>query len=259
MVIYRGNSFPALSKCLKLRYLDLSLVITRIQFSSLTWALRNLQELHTLLVPTGIHISTMGCKEELSVWPRNLQRLQLSGIIDPIYVDRRLRPQKLTSLTLNYCEDLSPNSIMCFLGVCGLADGLRRLTIGSSNRRLTFESIDASLAFIPNLSFLSVPGDLVRDTFFEILAQSSMSLHLRVLELGEEYYDSHHLGFSNKSLIEAIPTSLPLLRSVGFSDVFVTNERIMQDEELEPVLKESAKRRGDPPERIDKAGVYYLQ
>lgn len=138
--------------------------------------------------------------------------------------------------------------------------GLKRLTVSNLNRNLQPESINAIPAFLPNLTFLSVPGDLVEDTFLDIVAHMA-PLSLQVLEFGYPYSNAE-LGFRTKSLHEALNGGLAELRSVGFAEVFVTEQRIVEDEEIELALQALAiKRARDRPVdgHVDTdVGVYYL-
>ncbi|GMF70766.1 unnamed protein product [Aspergillus oryzae var. brunneus] len=142
-----------------------------------------------------------------------------------------------------------------------LGESLQRLTISGSNRGLTPESINAIPAFLPNLNFLSVPGDMVEDSFFIILCHVSPPLALEVLEFGFPCNDLK-LSFETKTLISALDTGLASLRSVGFLEDLVSDERWEEDEEIDKALQERVKHRGSQPgaeSRDDEeAGVYYI-
>lgn len=117
-----------------------------------------------------------------------------------------------------------------------LAACLSRLTISGSNRNLSPESINAIPAFLPGLSFLSIPGDLVEESFFDMLNYMVPPLALEVLEFGNPFFEEM-LGFSTASLVETFATGLGNLRAVGFADAFLTEQRIQEDEEIDNVLQ----------------------
>lgn len=104
---------------------------------------------------------------------------------------------------------------------------------------------------LPNLLVLTVPGDLVEEFFFGALAVHHMN-QLRTLELDLPYREPM-LGFSLNSLIQALPTGFPRLRSVGISTAFVST--LPEEEELDFALQERASETGSEP---TDGGVYYM-
>ena len=143
-----------------------------------------------------------------------------------------------------------------------LGESLQRLTISGSNRGLTPESINAIPAFLPKLNFLSVPGDMVEDSFFIILCHVFPPLELEVLEFGfpcEEF----KLSFETKTLICALDSGLASLRSIGFVEDLVPDERQEEDVEIDNALQERVKRRdsqsgAESRDDEEQVGVYYI-
>lgn len=263
---YSINSLPALSKCLNLRFLDLSLVGEPIPFLSLEKSLSHLQKLITLRLPRHTCLTSTDTVPTTTTtirWPPRLQRLQISGTFSPLTISPFPFPPHLTSLTLKNCDNLSVTSLAALLSNPHLGASLERLTISHLNRNLDPGFSNAVLAFLPELTFLSVPGDLLEDVFFDIIAYMTTPLSLRVLELGHPYTEPR-LGFSTQSLIAALGGGLARLRSVGFADVFVTEQRIVEDEEIDRILqKRAASLRDDSGGDVDvdvdvDVGVYYL-
>ena len=117
---------------------------------------------------------------------------------------------------------------------------LSRLTILGFNRNLQPQSINAIPAFLPGLEFLSVPGDLVEETFFDMLGYMTPPLALVVLEFGNPHFESV-IGFSTASLVETLDAGLANLRAVGFAEAYLTEQRILEDEEIDNVLQARVK------------------
>lgn len=258
-VSFAVNSLPALSKCTNLRHLDLSLVADPIAFPNLKKALSRLPRLRTLRVPRSTNLDVPDSSR--AEWPPLLHKLQLSGNFSATTIPSFSWPPALTSLTLKNCTDLSVTSIACLFSSPQLSETLKHLTISYANRGLEPGSINAVTAFLPNLTYLSVPGDMVDETFFDVLYFLSPPLALEVLEFGMPYLDPV-LHFETGSLIMALDKGLGNVRSVGFSDIFCTDERIVEDEEVDDVLHKHARQRAEQgaPTAVDETevGVYYM-
>ncbi|PWY91048.1 hypothetical protein BO70DRAFT_307552 [Aspergillus heteromorphus CBS 117.55] len=261
------NSLPALSKCTKLRNLDLSLVNDPIPFSSLKKALSSLHKLTTLRLPLSTTLTDYSHLAAAVDWPPNLHRLQLSGHFSALAIATFPWPRTMTSLTLKNCADLSFSNLAGLMS-CPHLTTLKRLAISGSNRGLQPESINSIPIFLPWLISLSVPGDLVNDSFFDILSHMHPPLPLEVLEFGLPSIDPS-VTFRTDSLVAALGYGLENVRSVGFSEVFCTDQRIIEDEEIdEMLLKRSSKRKPSHSEgsqnEVEKSdddtviGVYYI-
>jgi hypothetical protein len=102
---------------------------------------------------------------------------------------------------------------------------------------------------------------MVDESFFDILSHMFPPLALEVLEFGLPCSDLK-LGFTTKTLLSTLDTGLANLRSVGFAEEFVTEQRLEEDEEIDDILQERNKRRGSQPDaegqdEEEEAGVYY--
>ncbi|KAL1999147.1 hypothetical protein VTN02DRAFT_4990 [Thermoascus thermophilus] len=271
MISFSTNCLPALSKCGNLRHLDLSLVRDHIPFANLKKAIGHLQRLTSLRLPRSTILTVDDDPSSLLSWPPGLSRLQLSGSFPPSSlssIGTLSWPASLTSLTLKNCTDLSVGPISALLSSPQLARSLIRLRISNANRALQPESINAVPAFLPGLKFLSVPGDLVQEPFFDLLRSVHRApLALEVLELDAPYSESAP-DFATETLLDALRTGLANLRAIGFHEAYCTDERIAEDEDVDDALKErAAKRRSevlgaDEEEEQDAeeemVGVYYL-
>lgn len=261
----RVNALPALAKCHNLRHLDLSLVGDHIYFPNLAKAISSLTKLTTLRLPRSTNITEAYPPSQYHIptinWPPHLSRLQISGHFSPTLISSFPWPSSLTSLTLKNCADLSVNPMGCLVSSPHLSQRLARLTISGSNRNLQPESINAIPAFLPGLKFLSVPGDLVDESFFDLLSYTAPPLNLEVLEIGNPHFEAS-LGFSTKALVTALGSGLANLRAVGFAEAYLTEQRILEDEEIDIALQKEAMERQKADQEdgdgdID-AGVYYL-
>ncbi|KAF9886082.1 hypothetical protein FE257_012017 [Aspergillus nanangensis] len=265
-VSFSGNSLPALSKCLHLRYLDLSLVGDPVAFPSLKKALSNLPQLASLRLPQSSVLTGDTFRNEHRrsnsndnntepAWPPHLHRLQVSGRFSPHQIPLFIWPSALTSLTLKNCVDLSVENIGSLMSSPQLGQ-LKRLTISNANRHLHPDSINAIPAFLPSLIFLSVPGDLIEDTFFDMLHHMIPPLALETLEFGYPHLDAS-LNFSTKALVQTLETGLANLRAVGFSELFCSDQRIQEDEEIDDLLERRAAEQDGASGEFD-VGVYYM-
>ncbi|PLB45713.1 F-box domain protein [Aspergillus steynii IBT 23096] len=262
-VSFSINSLPALSKCVNLRSLDLSLVGDPIPFTNLKQALSRLRKLSTLRLPRSTILTPpeSSSASQAIEWPPQLTRLQLSGRFNPLTIPTFAWPLSLTSLSLKNCSDLSVSNLGSLMSSPYLNHSLQRLSISGANRGLQPESVNAILAFLPRLTTLSIPGDMVEDTFFEILCHMAPAVALEVLEFSYPSLDPN-LVFSTEALIRALGSGLANLRAVGFADLFCTEQRVEEDEDVEEILQKRAAERsgeGGYEEREDLlVGVYYI-
>ena len=223
--------------------------------------MRNLQKLHTLFLPRHTHLvnTTPGendAEPATIKWPPELQELQISGTFDE---DSLIAlPAQLTTLILENCDNLCSLSMAHLLQSVRRAAHLHSLHVSHLNGYLEPDSILSIAYFLPNLTTLTVPGDLVYDEFFNVLANESQSPHmnLHVLEL-DLPYDVAFLGFSFRSLITALPTGLARLRSVVLAGCFALAGSIEELDQLDEALKRRAADDADPYS-YDDYGVYYM-
>lgn len=85
-------------------------------------------------------------------------------------------------------------------------------------------------------------------------------LALEVLEFGNPFIEAS-LGFATESLVQALGAGLANLKAVGFAEAYLTEQRILDDEEIENTLYDRARDRqkvlGEGYDDDD-LGVYYL-
>ncbi|KAL3474176.1 hypothetical protein BJX99DRAFT_232018 [Aspergillus californicus] len=261
-VSFASNSLPAISKCTRLRSLDLSLVATSIHFRELKKSISHLENLHTLWLPQSTSIKNTESASSEIPWPPGLHRVQFSGHFTAAAMQSFLWPSSLTSLNLKNCSDLSLPNISTLVSNPGLGRTLNRLTISGQNRHLSPESINATLAFMPDLSFLSIPGDVVDDTFFDILCHANAPT-LEVLEFGYPSVEPA-VYFTTENLIKALDLGLPNLRAVGFAEIFCSEDMLDDDAVDDFLLNREELRKNQPGAGISDStihmqpGVYYV-
>jgi hypothetical protein len=188
-------------------------------------------------------------------WPPNLEILQLSGTIETP-IDFFCWPENMAQLCLKNCQNLSLEVMTGLLSNPQLDTRLKRLTLSTYNRGLQPECIHLIPAFLPNLLFLSIPGDLVQDMFFSMIEYQRTELALEVLELGHTH-TGERLHFKMQSLIDLLDSSLPHLRAVGFHTMYgeypdLDDALLERVEELGDVLQVS-----DETVEFD-VGTYYF-
>ncbi|KAI9367182.1 hypothetical protein BJX61DRAFT_547732 [Aspergillus egyptiacus] len=257
---FASNSLPAISKCTKLRYLDLSLVATPIPFRDLKKSLSNLENLHTLRLPQSTSIMDSESDASKNPWPPNLRRLQFSGNFTATAMQSFPWPPSLTSLSLRNCSDLSLPNLSSLISSPDLGHTLKRLTISGQNRHLSPDSINAILAFIPALTFLSVPGDMVDKTFFDLLSHIDIPT-IEVLEFGLPSADPM-VYFETDNLLKALEYGLPNVTAVGIAEIFCSDDGIDDDAVDEFLLNRAEQKTDQSGAGISDShvvpGVYYV-
>ena len=161
------NSFPALSKCTKLRSLDLSLVSESPPLLDLFKTVQHLQALTTFKLPRsagfGVHH-----KQESFHWPPNLQDLSLSGGIDAHFLHGVVSfPKTLRSLTIEHCPSAKGFAVTHLLKTAvRQLKNLRRLKIAHMPR-LSGHALDGVLFLLPHLEELSMSVDYITPALFD--------------------------------------------------------------------------------------------
>ncbi|KAF2021922.1 hypothetical protein BU24DRAFT_417573 [Aaosphaeria arxii CBS 175.79] len=121
------NCWASLSKCHKLRVLDLSLVSECISYQSLTQTLRQLPELTELYLPRCSsrydYNDTKGIGTSVK-WPLQLQHLTLSGSVHgklmwDMVVQPETFPRTIRSIALSHCPKVSADEIRKLLKSLG--------------------------------------------------------------------------------------------------------------------------------------------
>ncbi len=174
------NCLAALSKCMKLQHLDLSLISESISLRDLLHSIMPLTKLTFLRFPRS---STNDSKTNslFYSWPSNLKNLHLAGgLHDSSLLMFANLPTSLCSLSIGHCPNLTRVFIWGLLPA--LSPHLTYLKISYPMKQLDHGCLDDVLFKATNLRYLSVAVDYISDEFF--LSDPSISSHpLETLEL----------------------------------------------------------------------------
>ena len=177
------NSFAALSKCVHLKSLDLSLLSTSIEMQQLFNTLATLKNLETLFFPRTSYGSNKPQElpdERTFVWPPKLRALHLAGGVDDTFLRHQLvhAPQTLERLSIQHCSQVYSGALLECLQVLG--PRLKHLTIRHPMSKLFSSSLDQVLLFCPSLIALRISADYISHLLFETIPHPHP---LRILDL----------------------------------------------------------------------------
>ncbi|KAG9235570.1 hypothetical protein BJ875DRAFT_267801 [Amylocarpus encephaloides] len=172
------NSFAALSKCAKLKVLNLSLISASISNKLLFQTLKSLQELETLFFPRSSGHSQEDVIE-LYVWPQRLKALHLAGGINDHFITMQLSgiPQCLERLSIQHCTQVRCGSLVQAFEHIGV--GLKHLTIRYPMPRLAIGDFDTLLQLCANLLALRISAEYISNNLFTNI----LSHPLRILDV----------------------------------------------------------------------------
>ncbi|KAG9244555.1 hypothetical protein BJ878DRAFT_460084 [Calycina marina] len=208
------NSFAALSKCTKLRELDLSLISASISNKQLFQTLAPLEKLETLFFPrtsTGLR----GRQEEEYKWPPNLRVLHLAGGIDDYFLLHQLVncPPSLSQLSIQHCASVFAPALLETLSTIG--PQLRQFTIRHGMSKLQTGVLDILLILCPKLEALRIDADYISNGMFECIPQNHP---LRILDLDCSPQTGADVEINPRVLYEVVENDmLPDLRRVVVS------------------------------------------
>ncbi|OAX83851.1 hypothetical protein ACJ72_01781 [Emergomyces africanus] len=245
----------ALSKCSKLRSLDLLHVIRKLDFEAIKKAIQHLDNLRRLRLPRSTNISTAAGQ---LLWPPNLRKLEINGAFDPTIIHTFDWPPKISSLTLAGNTLRDPSMIPALLSNPDLRNQLKSLRIPYETHH-TPQHAELLLHYIPNLRYLSIQGDLAKSQFFRTLASLPSPLPLEILsfEQSQGFPD-----FSKQDFIDALDGGLSNLRLLGLHESHPSRLRTVSDDELDELLKWNMERTGHSKDKIESGdiavGVYHF-
>jgi hypothetical protein len=177
------NSFAALSKCVHLRVLDLSLVSTSIEVEQLFNTLATLGNLKTLFFPRSSIFKPCTWQEmdeRRYAWPSKLQALHLAGGIDDSFLRRQLMyaPKTMERLSIQHCSQIYTGSLLQCLRTIG--PQLKHLTIRHPMTKLLPSCLNQVLIFCPSLIALRISADYISHSLFKLIPPSHP---LQILDL----------------------------------------------------------------------------
>lgn len=257
------NCYPALSKCSRLRVLDLSLVSESTPLQKLFNTVKLLHNLESLRLPRSAGFGDNIVDPTTISWPPNLHRLYLSGGIDGHFLYGIVQfPPTLHELTIEHCSQAKGHAVRHLLASMSTANvPLKYLRIASMTR-FGPNTLDVALAFFPGLQHLSVSVDYIspavlnpefQDSPYALIPTPDFSNHaLRVLELGNSGSPGDLDKFSPIDVIIALEEgAFPHLRVVRVAKSLewgvgeARQEMDALDEQLQELeLEDYNKRRG---------------
>ncbi|KAL2362649.1 hypothetical protein RJZ56_004453 [Blastomyces dermatitidis] len=245
----------ALSKCTNLRSIDLLHVIRKLEFEAVKKAIQYLDNLRRLRLSRSTSISTAGIHLP---WPPNLRKLEISGKLDAATMHAFVWPPKISSITLAGNALREPDVIPAVLGNPYLRTHLKSLRIPYEIHH-TPEHAELLLHCIPNLLYLSIQGDLAKPRFFHTLASFPRPLLLEILALEQS---QGFPDFSKEDFVDALDGGLRNLRLLGLHESHPSRLRRVSDDELDELLRYSARRAGHSMNEIESGdlpvGVYHF-
>ena len=164
------NCLPALSKCRRLRVLDLSLVSESPPVPDLFRTVAHLEELRTFRLPrsAGFGGSIHNRPPPALTWPPNLQDLSLSGGIDAHFLHGVVAfPQTLRSLTIEHCPLAKGFALNHMLRTAiRPLKSLESISIRYMPR-LSSHALDDLLFLLPQIRRLSISVDYITPALFD--------------------------------------------------------------------------------------------
>ncbi|KAF2200722.1 hypothetical protein GQ43DRAFT_449310 [Delitschia confertaspora ATCC 74209] len=158
------NCWAALSKCRKLKYLNLSLVSECINYQSLTQAVRHLGELRELYLPRCSFNYEDACELSMVVkWPPKLRLLQLSGGVHGKFIYDLTRqpenfPPTLSHLSISHCPRVLFQQIQSLIE--SMSHLLRHLELRDLPQ-VQMGQLSRVLTWAPQLQSLTIAMDYI--------------------------------------------------------------------------------------------------
>ncbi|CCU82009.1 F-box domain protein/F-box domain-containing protein (translation) [Blumeria hordei DH14] len=213
-VSFAVNSFAALCKCTKLRYLNLSLISASISNKSLFQTLKSLIQLEILFFPRSSN-KDLDAASELYTWPPRLKALHIACSIDDQFIFYQLHsaPKTLSTLSIQHCPQLRASSIN--FALTKLGSNLENLAIRHPLPQISRGTLNYVLEYCPYLIALRISADYITD---EIFTRIPPSHPLRTLDLECSPSADSEVNITPNAIFHAIDQELlPNLRRVRVS------------------------------------------
>lgn len=211
-IMNRLNGLTALSKCHKLRLLNLNQVASKsITFPRLKKAISNLSNLEGLHLPPRIPLTSTSFSD--GKWPSSLTAMKVGGCIDDNVMCSFEWPIFLEELTLTGLKSLGTMSLEYILLGPYLAGSLKRLIISSDYDSIEPLEFTPAIYSLTKLTYLECPIDLLEPLgiLMRPTVVSSLTLNLKELRLlssrDESILEEDFLLFA-ESMREALNTNL---------------------------------------------------
>ncbi|QSZ32396.1 hypothetical protein DSL72_001970 [Monilinia vaccinii-corymbosi] len=248
------NSFPALSKCTQLRYLDLSLISASISTRLLFQTLKTLQDLETLLFPRSSNRDQKR-DDEVYEWPPKLRALHLAGGVDDHFLRTHLLniPQTLCRLSIQHCSMAYSPALLSTLEHLG--PQLQHLTIRHPMNRMGVGALDYVLLMCSSLTAFRISADFITDAFFENIP---LNHPLRILDLDCSGTAGTEVGIAAGAVYDAVEEGrLPSLRSVRVSSRLAWNATERGRQDIVDLIDTMEDLDNETPLGIEPIGVWF--
>ncbi|KAL3420375.1 hypothetical protein PVAG01_08874 [Phlyctema vagabunda] len=208
------NSFAPLSKCTKLRHLDLSLVASGISNRLLFQTISHLENLETLFFPrSASHDADRSVARY--AWPPRLKVLHLAGGVDDYFLQTHLvhAPKSLERLSIQHCPQVHAPALLFMLEVLG--PQLKHLTVRHPMSKLPPSCLDFVFTLCPSLIAFRISADYITDSMFEAIPTKHP---LQILDLDCSTLAGADVEINPNAVYDAVEQErLPDLRSVRVS------------------------------------------
>ena len=210
------NCFAALSKCSKLRYLDLSLLSATVSSELLFKTVRSLSNLETLILPR-CSATSFPDMEKHCIWPPRLRTLHLAGLLGGNIISCQTNPPN--SLVTLKIQNISNIRIWELKGILQkYVPQLKSLTLQYPIGDVTPVFCDDNFSMCPNILSLAVSADYFSPAMWDNIPQSHP---LRTLEMDVSPMAKFENFVSPSDIYIAVEEGrLPDLRSIKFSKRF---------------------------------------
>ncbi|KAH6665475.1 hypothetical protein B0J14DRAFT_606195 [Halenospora varia] len=160
------NSFAALSKCTRLRVLDLSLISASISNRLLFQTLKSMTELETLFFPRSSSLDEAKTNQEPYTWPPKLKALHLAGGINDHFLLEHLInvPKTLSKFSIQHCSQVHASPLLDALQIIG--PQIQHLTIRPPMSQLAPGSLDDLFRYCNSLTALRISADYITESLF---------------------------------------------------------------------------------------------
>jgi hypothetical protein len=200
-----------LSKCHKLRYLDLCKVHEKTEFVSMERAISHLRELDTLFLPPLSFFRTD--EDAAGIWPSSLKCLWLTGVVKLAAMPSFVWPPALESLVFQHCRNFRMSVLERILRNPQL-ESLLSLSFYDISFFYGDEVVDNDVIYCPpNLVYLGIPRDFLWR--FMILPPPSYPalLPIKVLEVIRDFHEEGE-PLNPEQVIAALTSNLANLRAL---------------------------------------------
>lgn len=263
--IHRVNCLAALSKCSKLRHLDLQFVSESITMSDLLRSLSGLSKLETLYLPrsSAYEASRNAVKYD---WPSRLRDLHISGgVRDESTLYLSTLPPSVTRLSIGNCPHLSMLSLRPLLQAKGSQLRYLEIVAPIPALELGHKPLNNVMDMVPNLRHLKISLDFLAPIFFTPSAsnpdacQSLRRLDLDCFDPGECSFITLEQVWQGFDWAEGKDGKFNKVRKLGISNKLGWADRKSDKatiQEIDELLKAMAREDGVNAEiGEDEAGV----